>query len=60
MRYKIKEIMGDYYYEEMSVEETMAKGYISAESQEKLLKSQEDCDQYLRDNLNVKFPLDGP
>jgi len=27
-RYKLKEIMGDYYYEEMSVEETISKVFI--------------------------------
>ena len=38
-RYKIKEIMGDYYYEEMSIEETCQKMLIVPESPDKVLRS---------------------
>ena len=38
-RYKVKEIMGDYYYEEMSIEETIKKALIVPESPDKVLKS---------------------
>lgn len=59
-RYKVKEIAGDYYYEEMSFEETCEKALIGPESPEKVLKSQSEIDQYIRDNINEKMPLDGP
>jgi len=60
MRYKIKSIFGDYYYEEMTKEEAMEKAFISPESDEKILCSRDDIDAYVRDNLNEKYPLDGP
>ena len=60
MRYKVKEIFGDYYYEEMSVEETIQKVLLYPEGDDKILRSQADINAYIRDNLNVKMPLDGP
>ena len=39
MRYKVKEIFGDYYYEEMSVEETMQKVFLYPESDDKILRN---------------------
>lgn len=59
MRYKIKEICGDYYYEEMSIEEATMKAFIEPKG-DKVLRSQDDVDAYIRDNLNEKMPLDGP
>lgn len=59
LTYKVKEICGDYYYEQMSVEETMAKAFIRP-SKDKQLKSIKDVDLYVRDNMGVKFPVDGP
>jgi hypothetical protein len=59
IRYKIKEIAGDYYYELMSEEETMQKLFINPRP-DKLLKSKQDIEDYIRDNLNQKMPLDGP
>jgi len=60
MRYKIKEICGDYYYEEMTKEEAKRKAILEPESAEKEMRSQDDADLYIRDNLNEKLPLDGP
>jgi hypothetical protein len=60
LTYKIKEIGGDYYYEQMSREETMAKAFIRPSGPDKILRSQKDIDAYIRDNMNVKFPKDGP
>ena len=60
MRYKIKSICGDYYYEEMTKEEAMKKAFIKPESEDQVLRSRDDIDAYVRDNLNVKLPLDGP
>ena len=60
LRYKIKVICGDYYYEEMSVEETMQKAVIRVQSPEAMLKNKNDIDMFVRDNMNVKMPLDGP
>ena len=42
LRYKIKEIAGDYYYEEMSIEETISKIFIGPESDDKILRSLDD------------------
>lgn len=60
LTYKVKEIGGDYYYEKMSREETMEKAFIRPASEDKMLRSQKDIDAYIRDNMNVKFPTDGP
>lgn len=59
MRYKIKEICGDYYYEEMTKGEATLKAFIEPKP-DKVLRSQDDVDAYIRDNLNEKMPLDGP
>lgn len=59
-RYKVKEIGGDYYYEMMSMEETCQKALIKPEADDKVLRNQQDIDEYIRDNINVKMPLDGP
>lgn len=48
-RYKIKVVAGDYFYEEMSIEETIKKSIITPGN---ILKSQADIDAYVRDNLN--------
>lgn len=60
MRYKIKIIFGDYYYEEMSKEETIQKAILTFKSKDKELKSYQDVNDYIADNLNNKLPLDGP
>lgn len=59
-RYKIKEIFGDYYYELMTPEEAMEKIFITVGSKDREIKNQQDIDDYIRDNMNVKVPLDGP
>ena len=50
----------DYYYEEMPLEEAIEKIFIGPESSDKILRNHRDVDTYIRDNLNVKVPLDGP
>lgn len=60
MKYKVKEIFGDYYYEEMTTEEMVSKCFLKPETPDKVLKNQNDVDQYIRDNMNIKCPLDGP
>ena len=63
LRYKIKEICGDYYYEEMSIEETMEKALMKTVNRDdpaSLLKNKNDIDMFVRDNMNLKLPLDGP
>ena len=57
-RYKIVEFAGDYYYEMMSVEETMRKGFIVGDNDN--LKNKDDIDKFAQDNVNQKLPLDGP
>ena len=39
MRYKVKEIFGDYYYEEMTVEETISKVLMYREGDDKILRN---------------------
>lgn len=43
-QYKIRMIAGDYYYERMSVEETISKVFLKPESPDKLLRNQNDID----------------
>lgn len=38
-RYKIKEIAGDYYYEEMPLEEMKKKIFLSPQSDDKILRT---------------------
>jgi hypothetical protein len=59
-KYKVKQIAGDLYYEEMSTEETIEKMFLRPESPDKILRNQKEIDMYIRDNLNTKLPLDGP
>lgn len=58
MRSRIVTIAGDYYYERMSMDETLEKGLV--ELPEGLIKTPADIDLFLQDNLNTKLPLDGP
>jgi len=39
MRYKVKEIAGDYYYEMMSVEDTIERMFLKPESPDKILRN---------------------
>ena len=39
MKFKVKEICGDYYYEEMSHEETVKKAFLRPSSPDKVLKN---------------------
>ena len=57
-RYKIIEFAGDYYYEMMSVEETIRKGFIVGKDDN--CRTAEDIDRFAQDNVNEKLPLDGP
>ena len=57
-RYKLVEFAGDYYYQEMSVQEAISKGFVVGDQNN--LKSQQDIDRFAQDNLNEKLPLDGP
>lgn len=59
-RYKIKEIAGDYYYEMIPLQEAVEKILIRPESEEKILRSQDDINQFIADNMNEKLPMDGP
>ena len=44
----------------MSREETVKKAFVYPKSPEHELKCQKDIDDYVRDNMNQKVPLDGP
>ena len=61
LTYKVKEICGDYYYEKMTKQETLQKAFYSTKKgSPKELRSQNDINMYIRDNMNQKNPLDGP
>lgn len=59
-RYRIKMIGGDPYYEEMSIQEAWKKAFIFEKNPNKVFKSQREIEMYAEDNINSKFPLDGP
>lgn len=59
-QYKIKEVAGDYYYEKMTFEETREKAFLFPSTTDKVLRNQQQVDEYIRDNMNTKLPLDGP
>jgi len=44
LRYKISEVAGDFYYEMMSVEETIKKGFII--EKDGFFKNQDDLDRF--------------
>ena len=56
----MKKIMGDYYYEEMTYEEAVEKIFLKPLPEDKKVRCQRDIDNYIRDNMNEKMPLDGP
>lgn len=60
LRYKVKYICGDPYYEEMSYEEAVSKIILSPKDDEHVLRSIADCDAWMADNLSTIMPLDGP
>lgn len=55
--YKIVEVLGDYYYKEMSEEEVFEKALSELDGS---IKDSDDINHYIQDNLPVKLPLDGP
>jgi len=59
LRYRLTPILGDLYYEEMPLIETLEKAFIWWDSCDRLASLQE-LDFWIEDNLNVKLPYDGP
>ena len=59
-RYILKQIAGDYYYEKLTIEEAVDRIFLRPESDDKILRNQKDIDEYVRDNINIRMPLDGP
>ena len=59
LRYKIKYICGDPYYEEMSIEEFNEKNFLDP-IPGKELRSYADVDEWLEDNIHDMMPVDGP
>jgi len=59
-RYTLKQIAGDYYYEKLTIDEAVDRVFLKPESDDKILRSQKDIDEYIRDNINIRMPLDGP
>jgi hypothetical protein len=60
MRYKLAMRAGDIYYQKMSEEEALRKGFIYEETPDRMLRNQKEVDCFVRDNLSRKMPLDGP
>ena len=44
----------------MSVDEAADRIFLKPESDDKILRNQKDIDEYVRDNINIRMPLDGP
>ena len=57
-RYRIVSFCGDFYYKEMSVKETLEKGYKWLDEGEKL-NNMAEMDCWVEDNVNMKLPFDG-
>lgn len=51
---------GDLYYEKISAEEALEKGFFFQRDPAKILTSQREIEMFVEDNINVKIPLDGP
>lgn len=58
--YKLVNIGGDYFYESMTEEETLKKAFLEIDDPQKTIKNQDQMDQFVQDNINVKLPVDGP
>mmetsp|Transcript_1953 Transcript_1953/g.3388 ORF Transcript_1953/g.3388 Transcript_1953/m.3388 type:complete len:359 (-) Transcript_1953:686-1762(-) len=59
-RYKIVNKFGDLYYEEMEINDALDKAVFFETDKSKGFKSQHEVDMYIRDNMNIKMPMDGP
>lgn len=59
-RYCVEYRLGDVYYKKMPWKEVFEKAIHWESDPEKTLKNQHDFDCFIRDNLNKKFPMDGP
>ena len=44
----------------MILEDTYEKIFLTPETPYKVLKNQRQIDQYIKDNIHEKLPLDGP
>jgi hypothetical protein len=51
---------GDLFYEEISLEESRAKGYYVEPANKRMLTCKRDIEMFIEDNMNTKLPLDGP
>ena len=59
-RYSVEYKYSDLYYKKMSKEEAFKKGWHFESDPEKTLKNKYELECFIRDNMNVKVPLDGP
>lgn len=54
------ECCGDYYYKPITYEENCRNNMNKIEDPNLMCYSHEDICRYAEDNVNIKFPLDGP
>ena len=59
MRYRIVEILGDFYYKEMPMESVIEKVLINIDKEQEL-KNYEDIDKFISTYINVEIPLNRP
>ena len=58
--YKVTELFGDLYYKKISKDEAFKKAWYFESDPNKTLKSKYELECFVRDNMNIKMPLDGP
>ena len=55
--YKFVEILGDYYYKEMSEDKVFE---LCITEMNGVVKNSDDINHFIQDNINIKMPIDGP
>ena len=55
--YRIVEVLGDYYYKEMTEEEVFEKAIFEMDG---VIENSEDINHFIQDHINKKLPIDGP
>jgi hypothetical protein len=60
LRYALIEILGDFYYQEMTIEEIIDLVFVEVPPEKPLFKNQGDIDRYVEANLNEPFRMGRP
>ena len=57
MRYRIVDILGDFYYKELPIEQALGTVFVIIPQE---LKDYKDIDKFIEENINVELPLSEP